>query len=441
MSEPPPSPHAYSILVLLEVRRFLRESHARMMVVFFAVLYALGSMVLGGMLILTHVPGGYTSEIIWGNALGSGVWNYPGYLLVAPWGIVSLPFLAFWSMVYVAIGVGLGTSVAILISVRLVRDLRRASAQPGAVGTIAGLTPAMIALVTLGACCSTTAAATAGVGLVAQASGSSVGALLVNNWYLDLFQVAVLTVALYAQEMLLEVYGGLFGLRPRDAGEHYARAAPRWNRRTWATGVLRGLLLVSGVTWSLAMFAEWTTTSPFGASGALWFQWIVQHQLLAGLAVAVALFPAATVGFLVGTAGRPAGIVLRVALIVGGTTLAIGVPPPLAGAAVAGFVNEVLGALGLPAAWGAVAPVFAPGLTLYLRWAFQYLLVGGFAIAVAVGPRRTFGFLGWAAGPMFPDDELESGATARLGQPPALSFPGLTSVGSDRPGSVTAREP
>ncbi len=430
-----------SILSLSEVRRLIRESHARMMVVFFALVYALGSMALGGMLTITRVPGGYTAEVLWGNALGTGAWNYPGFLLVAPWGIVSLPFLATWSMVIVSVGVGLGTTVAILISVRLVRDLRRSSAQPGAVGAIAGLTPAMIALVTLGACCSTTAAATAGVGLVAQASGSSIENLLVNNWYLDLFQVAVLAVALIAQEMLLEVYGALFGLPARVAGADATVATARWDARSWAVGAFRGLLLVAGVTWSLGMFAEWTTTSPANASAALWFQWIFQHQLLAALAVSVALFPSAILGGLARRSRDPLGVALRLAVFVAGASLAIGVPPAVASAGAPGLVNEVLGSLGLPAAWGAVAPAFAPGVALYLRWAFQYVLLGGLAMLLAVAPAFVARTSGWTSRPGPAPAAFAPDPGAQPRDSSGFSIARLAGVGPDRPSAAgSARE-
>ena len=359
-----------------------------MMVVFFAILYALGSMVLGGMLILARVQGGYTTEVLWGNALGTGAWNYPGFLLVAPWGILSLPFLATWSMIFVSIGVGIGIAVAILITVRLIRDGRRRAVQPGGVGAVAGLTPAMIALVTLGACCSTTAAATAGVGLVAQASGSTLDNLLINNWYLDVFQVVIIGVALLAQEVLLEIYGGLFGLAPVTNEGAPVALPPRLSPRTIAVGALRGALLVAGVTWSLAMLAEWTTTSPSSGSAVLWFQWLFQHQWLGILAVAVALFPAATSrAFL---RGDSLAWGLRIGSLVAGASLAIGTPPTVALAGAPGFVNELLAVLGAPPAWGAVSPVFPVTLSLYLRWGFQYLLLGGFALAAGVAPRRSF---------------------------------------------------
>jgi hypothetical protein len=401
LSEEPPVLRALYALSLGETRRFLRESHARMMVVFFAILYALGSMVLGAMLIITPVRGGYTTEILWGNALGIGAWNYPGLLIVAPWGVVSLPFLATIAMVLVSIGVGIGVAVAILIAARLIRDRRGSAAHTGAVGSVAGLTPALIALVTLGACCSTTAAATAGVGLVAKASGSSINTLLVNDWYLDLFQISVVFVALLAQEMLLEVYGGLFGLAPEpgSAAAHRAPAIPApLGPRSIAGGMLRAALLLAGVSWSLAMFAEWTTVAPASASAALWFQWIVQHQVLGGLAIAVALFPRPIVDGLRSAARAPRGVVLRAVPLVAGLSLLGWMPPVIAAAGAPGLVNELFGAGGLPSSWGAVPPVYPFGLDLLARWGFQYVLLGGFAVAFALAPGRALAPIDWTIG-------------------------------------------
>ena len=134
-------------------------------------------MLLGGMIVLARFSGGYSVLLLWGNALGLQSWNYPGLLIEAPWGFVVLPFFATLSMILVSVGVGLGMAVALLLGAQLLREHRATAGRPTTTGAIAGLTPAMIALVTLGACCSTTAAATAGVGLVAQSSGSSISNL------------------------------------------------------------------------------------------------------------------------------------------------------------------------------------------------------------------------------------------------------------------------
>jgi hypothetical protein len=366
-----------------------------MMTAFFALVYALGSMVLGDMLLLTPLRPPYFAEILWSG--GSSAWNYPGLLIVQPWGVVELPFFATIAMVVVSIGVGIGMSVAVLLGIALVRDRRARAAQPAAVGSVAGLTPAMIALVTLGACCSTTAAATAGVGIVGQVSGSTTDNLLLNNWYLGVFQMVVVWVALLAQELLLRVYGSLFSRgKPADAFSA-APVPPSLSRWSVAGGLLRAALLVGGLTWSLAMLAAWTVTAPATASAGSWFGWVVQHQFLAILAILAALFPRGLAEALARWATTGMGRLLRVVLLVGGVTLAAGVPPPISAWGVAGLGNEVLSVLGLPASLGAVSPVFSAGLDLYFRWTVQYVLLGGFAIAVALAPRTALNPLLWSS--------------------------------------------
>lgn len=377
-----------SLFSLREVRRYLRRSHAVMMTVTFVVLYALGSMLYGAMLILTSIPGGYTVDFLWGNALGQSPWNYPALLIVAPWGIVSLPFFPTVAMVVVSVGVGMGMAVAVLLGVALVRN-RRHAGRPAGVGSIAGLTPAMIALVTLGACCSTTAAATAGVGLVAGTSGTTSNELLINNWYLGVFQIVVVWVALVAQELLLRVYGGLLGLTGSEESRPENPPAPM--DRGFAVGAaLRVALLVGGLTWSLAALAEAAELNGAAPSTAFWVRALVQHALPGVLAVLVAIFPAGMARLFLGSRRRWGAVVLRASLVVAGLTLLLGAPPPIAGWGIEGFGNELAWVLGGPGAWGAVAPVFPFGAYLTFRWVVQYLLVGGFAAAVGLAPRAAF---------------------------------------------------
>lgn len=392
VSETPPPRSFAELLTLHDVRGYLRRSHGVALAMFIAVAYALGSMLLGGMLVLAHYDGGYSVLLIWGNALGLQNWNYPGLLIEAPWGFVELPFFATFSMVLVSIGVGIGMAVAVLLGAHLIRDRRAAAGRPTATGTIAGLTPAMIALVTLGACCSTTAAATAGIGLVAQSSGSTTSNLILNNWYLGVFQIVVVYIALIAQELLLRVYGNLFaGTDPA-----FARSEPpprRLDRRTVAVGAARAALLAGGITWVLAVLAAWTTTSPATASAGLWFNWAVEHWLLGGVAVVTALAPRTVRRWILGSISSVPGLAFRAALATGAWTLGAWVPPPLSALGVEGFGNELLGALGLPASVGAVSPVFPWGIALLLRWGFQYLLLAAFAGGVALAPSATLSWL------------------------------------------------
>ncbi len=218
--------------LLPEVRSFLRTAHARVAVVFFAVLYLLGSLLAGGMLTFFPLGGGTTIEILTGSGgsgnvytfltgsgAGPGWWNYPGLLVLAPWGVLSLPLFATIAMIVVAVGVGYGMAVAAVLLFRLFRPRREELARTKAVGAATGLTPAMISLVTLGSCCSTTAAATAGVGLIADATGTTVANLLLNNWVLGVAQMVIVWVALIGQELLLRVYGGLLGVAPTAVAE------------------------------------------------------------------------------------------------------------------------------------------------------------------------------------------------------------------------------
>jgi len=401
VSDAPPEHSLLPLLTLREVRAYVRRSHGISLAVFIGVAYALGSMLLGGMLVLAHYDGGYSVILLWGNALGLQNWNYPGLLIEAPWGFVELPFFATLSMVLVSAGVGIGMAVALLLGAQLIRERRTSARRPTATGTIAGLTPAMIALVTLGACCSTTAAATAGIGLVAQSSGSTTSNLVLNNWYLGVFQMVVVYVALIAQELLLRVYGNLFGAR--DPAFQVSASAPRpLDRRTVVVGAARAALLAGGVTWMLSVLATWTTVNPATASAALWFNWVFEHGLIGGLAVLVALAPKSAYRWIVSSAGSVPGVSFRALLLISAWTLGGWVPPPLAGMGVEGFGNELLGLFGLSGSLGAVAPAYPWGLALALRWGFQYLLLAACAGSIAAWPRDALAWLSESHGSPVP---------------------------------------
>ena len=427
-------PSVVGLLTFREVRAYLRRSHAIPMAVFFGLVYALGSMLLGGMIILTHLPPPYYSEIIWYAGPGQGAWNFPAFLLWAPWGTITLPFFATWATVAVSIGVAMGMSVAVLLSAQLVRQRLRQTGAPTAVGSIAGLTPAMLALVTLGACCGTTAAATAGVGAFATITGTSTNALLDNDWLLGAFQIVVVWVALVAQEMLLQVYGGLIGVRASDPIADAGTFSPApIDRRAIAAAILRTALLVTGVTWALAMLVDWAVVPAVSASAAQWAAWILEYGVVAAAAVVLAMFPREAGRWFAARARTGIGYSVRAALLVGGGALAVGAPPPLAGMGIEGFGNELLGAFGAPASWGAVTPVFGPGLDLYLRWTFQYLLLGTFAIALALRPIAVTSRIRRSAGDR--EDLLEGSSTSTdtaLGSSPAEPAGGPASAASAR---------
>ena len=388
MATPPRSVDLTGALYLREIRRFLRRAHAVPLAVLFAVVYTLGSMLWGGMISLFPVQGGTTIEVLTGSGTGIGWWNFPGLLIVAPWGVVSLPFFATFAMVVVAVGVGLGMAVAAVLIVRLVRPSPEEAARSKAVGAVTGLTPAMISLVTLGSCCTTTAAATGGIGLIAQASGTSTANLLLNNWYLGAAQMVIVWAALFGQELLLTVYGGLLGVR--SSGSPSVRpVAPPVDRR-WAAGAtLRAVLAVGGVLWSISMLAEFTTHDPSTAGAGWWFRWTVQHQLLAALAVGAAFFPEAAARFarsLHRGRRRPLGWAFGVAAL----SLLVWLPPPLPAWGLDSFGSQLVGAFGLPSAWGAIPLGSVTGAALVVRWVIEYLVPAGFVLAAVVDPDRAF---------------------------------------------------
>ncbi len=458
---------AVGFLTLREVRRFIAFSHARMAVAFFALVYALGAMLWGGMLVLTPTRLPYSILIFTGNDLGQQAWNYPGLLITTPWAVVTLPFFTTLTMVVSAYAVGLGMTVAFLLVVRLVRPVAASGRQSAAMGSLTGLTPAMISLVTLGACCSTTGVATAGIGLIATASGTSVATLLVNNWYLGVFQVAIVWVALVAQELLLLVYGGLFGLEP-TAGS--ARAPPRYDRKFAVGAALRAALFVGGLLWCLTALSDWTTISPVGAGAGLWFRWLFQHFLLGGVAMAAALFPLETRAVFARAAARSArwtrvAVLLAASLAsLAGCVLLLDVSPWLAGAAaisaaaglgyavyrwipeaplvLAGYVAvsavvtltwvpsawaaagvetlgaQLLGLAGAPVGWGAASvSLYDPGV--YVRLVLGYALLGAFALVSALAPTRSFEPLSWSVGrPVSDGGPIDAERSARLSPNP-----------------------
>jgi hypothetical protein len=421
------SPGALSLLTLERSRSLLRTRVGAMMVAFVALLYAFVSLLVGQMLVL-HPTAFHSvqTEVVTGSGAYAW-WNYPALVVTGPGAVLVLPFLATVTMVVVSIGVGIGMSVGLVLAYRLLRRRGATSARPATLGSVSGLTPAVIALVTLGACCSTTAAATAGIGVVAQSSGTSIASVLANTWYLNVFQVAVLWVALVAQEQLLTVYGRLLGTS--DAPATVPASVPV-DSRFLLGAALRVGLVVAGVTWSLAMVAEWTSSTPPAVTAPTVVQWLLQHQFVGLFAVAAGLFAVETYRFVRESVPRARRLAVRAALLLGGLSLLTWVPPPLAGWGVFGLGNELLGATGFPAAWGAVAPPSVGPLPLALRWVFQFALLGAFATVAALWPERAFLPLQWTTEPRIP-----SGATgdqSRSTGSDAAPRPAVASVESAR---------
>jgi hypothetical protein len=196
-----------SFLTLHRTREMLRGRLGRGVAVGIGLLYGLLALLAGSMLQFGPTGASRTTVQVLSNPYSPAWWNYPALLVTAPGGILVLPFFATLSMLVVSVGVGVGMGAGLLLAVRFVRSWRLARSRSGFSSSLVGLTPAMVALLTLGACCSTSAAAAGSIGAIAVASGTTYNQIILNSWILNVFQVAVLAAALLAQEKLIGIFG------------------------------------------------------------------------------------------------------------------------------------------------------------------------------------------------------------------------------------------
>lgn len=393
-----------SLFTLRELRTSVggRKRHA--MVAAIASGFAVLSMIVGGMVSFSPIQGVYTGEVIWYGAPANW-WYYPEVLIIQPWGIIQLPFLPTVVSLLVAVGAGVGATVALAPALGLLRHRGSRDRKPAVAGVATGMAPGIAALATLGACCCTSCVSLGGLALVAAASGTTTAELLRTEWYLPLFQFGVVYMLLFAQERAM-----------RQARVECAVPAPV-DRRFVAGAVLRVALLIAGITWSMSMLVEWGSVNPGTAPSAVWYHWLVEHQLLSLTAVGAALFPQGLAGFLRRRRLLALKYFYRAGLAVGAMTWAGWIHPSLVGLGLGGFVNELEGFLGLPAAWGAVSPDAAVGAGLLFHWAFQHLLLGAFGLSLALAPEVALRPLGWSA------PETSAVAVTDTGEPPSRPRP------------------
>lgn len=387
-----PSPTG-RMLSLHATRALLDSRASRAAVGLVALLYALIAMIVGGMLQITFPPS-RAPAFLWLIPVRDGNWwSYPAFIAGGPYFLLAVPLLSSILMVLVATGIGLGMTAAVVVSVRSIRARRAAGTVPSMAGPLAGLTPALVALLTLGACCSTTAAATAGIELTAQASGTSSTTLLLNSWYLGLFQAVVVYAALIAQERLLVLFAPPTRA-PTDPGSVPGRVASPSGGvgRTSPPGrtvLTRALLLGAGLAWSLSAFTVFFSPVPTGHLAVAAFIFLVQHQLPAGAAVLCALFPSEILAWFQRRASPGPKYIARIALLVSGGALLTWMPLPWSAEGAGGLVNKLL-SLAAPGALGAATSTGADLLGLILRWGFEAGFLGAFGLAAALLPSRTF---------------------------------------------------
>ncbi len=368
--------HILSLATLQRTRALLRSRRARLLAAAIAVIFVFVSMLIGQMLTFPGFASPSFMSVQW---TGSPWWDFPDLFIYNGGVALDLLLLPTVTMILVSAGVGIGLTAALFTAFPRLRAQPQGSGRGTATTSTAGAGAAITGLATLGACCCTTCVSAAGVAVVAAASGTNVALLLGQTWYLELFQLVVVGLALLALERSLRL--------PTD----YCRVAPRVDSGFVLGSLLRIGLLVAGITWSLAMFVEWVEVSPFAAGPTLWYHWIVEHQLLSLAAVAAGMFPKEAAAWVRRIYARTGGWALRIGLLAGGITWGIGVPPPLSGVGLAGLVNEILGFLGASAAWGAVTPDVGLGPALLFHWVFQHLLLGAFAMALALAPAAALG--------------------------------------------------
>ena len=383
-----------SVFLFPATREALRRRWTLPLAVLIASLFGLASMVMGGMLVIarTGQPGTTVYLLTGGSAPW---WNYPGLLITFPNATIALPFFATITMIIVSIGVGLGLTVATVLWVRLLHQRRAQAAGSAALGSLAGLTPAFLALATIGACCSITASTAAGLGVVSQASGANAYDLLANNWYLGVFQMVVLGIALLAHEAILQTYGPLLGITTpwsRAGGATPVSGNAESVRRSIARALLRVALLIGGILWALAGLALFVTDPAPFASAGFWFAFLVQHEFVAGVAIFLSVVPGLGRAVFEWSSRRRGGWALRLPLLLAGVSLLGWIPPAGLGSGAAGLFNEVFGMAGLPTSWGAVVPAVVGPIALGLRWGLGYVLLGAWGLVLGAFPARAMGW-------------------------------------------------
>lgn len=203
-------------LGLPRTRALVRGRAGRSIVAGFAAIYLGLAMVLGGMIELVATgERGLTFEVLVHPSASAAGWNYPALLVLAPGGIAVLPLGPTLAMATVALGVGLGMGAGLVLALRIARASRAGRRDlANAPVPFATLTPAMVAVLALGACCSTGAVAAGTLGLLAGSGSGAYAQVLGTPWFLNALEILMLYFALLAQEQLISIYSRVEVGRP-----------------------------------------------------------------------------------------------------------------------------------------------------------------------------------------------------------------------------------
>jgi hypothetical protein len=237
------------VLGLERTRSLLRGPRGALVAAGLAIAYLLVSFLEGGM--LRPAASGPLPGSAWALSGSAGGWT------------LWLPFGPTLVMGGIAAGVGVGMGAGLLLVHRLFVVERTPSERARSLGPLAALTPAMVAVLTVGACCSTAAAALAGVGAGSSLTSGPLGATFGASWALTAVQAVVLALALLGQEGLLRLFPDpFFGALARP--EQRTLGTTRGELlRVDASRVLLGVAVASAIS---ALLLE-TVLSPAGTLG------------------------------------------------------------------------------------------------------------------------------------------------------------------------------
>ncbi len=359
-------------ITLPRLRAMTRRGRYRGIWAASAVGYILVSMLIGGMLVIV-TAGSNVQTVVYiltdPNQVGS-LYLTPVLFVITPHVALVMPFWPVVVMVLLALGVGLALAATAAVLVM--------SRRTGAAFAPAGMTPVVTGWGLLGACCCLACAGpTAAVGVVGVLVGSSPSELISQSWPLALFQILIMGVCLLHLERQMEGPSERMVLRPAS------------RPRVGGAILLRLGLVIAAITWIFAFFLEAAATPASEINGALVYHWVVEHWVLGGVALAMALAPELWQAAFARTVRG--WIPLRALLLLGGITWGIGVPGIPLFQGLGGLVNEVFE----PALRD--APVGAP---LLFHWIFQHGLLGAWGILVAIRPAWVLGLLAPSTRPL-----------------------------------------
>lgn len=249
-----------------------------------AVAYGLLSMLSTGMV---RADGGPVARVVWETPPSGD----PVILLSGLGWSATLPLEGLGLTILVALATGVGLGAAVAVSLRLRAGACSAKIGTTSAATVAALAPAMMALVTLGACCSTVAAAASGLVGGTGSSQLALGPITVPTLFLGVGQLGLLAVALSAQERLFRMFGDLLRLEP---GPSPPSKVPEreWRRRFIARSPFSATSLGVGVLGGVAFAAVVAGSPSLGGPGPLILGGVLHADVRSLFVVGTVLFPA-----------------------------------------------------------------------------------------------------------------------------------------------------